>query len=219
MSDKQKVSVILVDDHKILRDGLKALMELEDNLTVVGETGLGKEAIKIISVQEPDIVVMDIGLPDMSGLEVIRILSEKQIKSRVIVLSMYTKREFVMQAIEAGCAGYVPKSSAHTNILDAIRTVMNGEQFLHPTAATALVESITTEKTVKQKLELLSERELEVLRLTAMGFTSREIGEKLIVSPKTAETYRQRVAGKLDLTHRPDLIKFALQAGLLDNFE
>lgn len=219
MSDKQKVSVILVDDHKILRDGLKALMELEDNLTVVGETGLGKEAIKIISVQEPDIAVMDIGLPDMSGLEVIRILSEKQIKSRVIVLSMYTKREFVMQAIEAGCAGYVPKSSAHTNILDAIRTVMNGEQFLHPTAATALVESITTEKTVKQKLELLSERELEVLRLTAMGFTSREIGEKLIVSPKTAETYRQRVAGKLDLTHRPDLIKFALQAGLLDNFE
>lgn len=219
MSDKQKVSIILVDDHKILRDGLKALMELEDNLTVVGETGLGKEAIKIISVQEPDIVVMDIGLPDMSGLEVIRILSEKQIKSRVIVLSMYTKREFVMQAIEAGCAGYVPKSSAHTNILDAIRTVMNGEQFLHPTAATALVESITTEKTVKQKLELLSERELEVLRLTAMGFTSREIGEKLIVSPKTAETYRQRVAGKLDLTHRPDLIKFALQAGLLDNFE
>ena len=219
MIDNKKISVILVDGHKILRDGLKALLDIEDGLAVVGEAGTGRDAIRIITEQEPDIVVIDIGLPDMSGLEAIRIIKEKKLKSRIIVLSMHTKRDFVMQAIQAGCSGYVPKSSAHTSILEAIRTVMSGEQFLHPKAATALAATITADKTIEERLKLLSDRELEVLRLTAMGFKSREIGEKLIVSPKTVETYRQRVVGKLDLPHRSDLIKFALQAGLLEEFE
>ena len=219
MMDEQKVSIVLVDDHKVLRDGLKALLEVEGTMVVVGEAGTGEEAIQITIDLEPDIVVMDIGLPDMSGLEATRLIQEKNLKSRIIILSMHIKKEFVMQAIEAGCSGYVPKSSAHISILQAIQTVMSGEQFLHPKAATALVESITTEKTSRQKLELLSERELDVLRLTAMGFTSREVGEKLIISPKTVETYRQRVVNKLALPHRSDLVKFALQAGLLDEFE
>lgn len=217
--DEKKISIILVDDHKVLRDGLKALLELDETMLVVAEADTGEEAIQISIELVPDIIVMDIGLPDMSGLDAIQTIRKRNLKSRIIVLSMYTKREFVLRAIKEGCAGYVPKSSAHTSLLDAIHVVMGGERYLHPKAATALVESITLEQTVMQKLKILSKRERDVVRLVAMGFTSREIGEDLFISPKTAETYRQRAMEKLELDSRSDLVRFALQAGLLKDFE
>ena len=217
--DEKKISIILVDDHKVLRDGLRALLELDEKMVVVGEAGTGEKAIQIANELNADIIVMDLGLPDMSGLDAIRAIRKKNLKSRIIVLSMHIKREFVLKAIEEGCSGYVPKSSAHTSLLEAIHVVMGGERFLHPKAATALVESITLEQTVMQKLKTLSKREQDVLRLTAMGYTSREIGGNLFISPKTAETYRQRAMEKLDLQRRSELVKFALQAGLLKDFE
>jgi len=121
----------------------------------------------------------------------------------------------VVPALEAGCDGYVPKSSTHTSLLQAIRVVLKGDRFLHPAAATALVESLTGEQSEAEKFLLLSDREQEVLRLSAMGFSSREIGDKLLISPKTVETYRQRAMEKLNLEHRPALIQFALKAGIL----
>ena len=132
---------------------------------------------------------------------------------------MYSRREFVVPAIEAGCDGYVPKSSTHTSLLQAIRTVLGGERYLHPTAATALISAIKDEESETAQFAALSEREQDVLRLTAQGFTSREIGDKLIISSKTVETYRQRAMEKLNLEHRSALIKFAVRAGLLDDFK
>jgi DNA-binding NarL/FixJ family response regulator len=213
------ITILLVDDHKVLRDGLRALLESEPDLTVVAEAGNGRDAVRLAQEQRPDIVVMDLDLPDISGLETIRLIREQDIKSRIVVLSMYIRREFVMPAIEAGCDGYVPKSSTHTSLLEAIRVVLTGERYLHPKAATALVESVTAKETEADLYQQLSEREQEVLRLTALGFTSREIGEKLIISPKTADTYRQRAMDKLHLNHRSDLVKFALRAGILDDFD
>ncbi len=213
------IHILLVDDHKVLRDGLRALLESEDDLVVIAEAGTGQDAIALTQEHQPDVIVMDLGLPDMSGLDAIRTIRKTNTKSRIVVLSMYSRREFVVPAIEAGCDGYVPKSSTHTSLLEAIRVVMRGERFLHPTAATALMESMTSKQSDAEKFALLSEREQAVIRLSALGFTSREIGEKLFISPKTVDTYRQRAMEKLKLEHRSDLIKFALRAGILENFK
>lgn len=213
-----KTRILLADDHKMLRDGLRALLESEADLVVVAEAGTAAQAIELTRTLMPDVVVMDLGLPDMSGLEAIRAIRKENQQSRIVVLSMYTRREFVVPAIEAGCDGYVPKSSTHTSLLRAIRVVLSGERYLHPTAATAVVESLTGQQSEAEQFETLSEREQDVLRLTAMGYSSREIGEKLIISPKTVETYRQRAMEKLNLQHRSDLIKFAVRAGILYDF-
>ncbi len=213
------VRILLVDDHKVLRDGLRSLLESEDDLVVIAEAGTGQEAIALTQEHQPDVIVMDLGLPDMSGLEVIRTIRESNKESRIVVLSMYSRREFVVPAIEAGCDGYVPKSTTHTSLLEAIRVVLRGERFLHPTVATVLMESISNKQSDAEKFAALSEREQDVLRLSVLGFTSREIGEQLFISPKTADTYRQRAMEKLELNHRSDLIKFALRAGILDDYK
>lgn len=212
----KKISILLVDDHKMLREGLKALLESEDDMQVIAEADTGEQAIHMGVELEPDIIVMDLGLPDMNGVTAVQAIRDKNRKSQIIILSMYANKVVVKQSIEAGCAGYVPKSTAHTDLLDAIHTVLKGKRFLHPTAVTALIESITMDQSANGQLETLSKREQEVVRLTAWGFNSREIGEKLYLSPKTVETYRQRAMQKLDLQHRSDLVEFALKVGLLD---
>ena len=213
------ITILLVDDHKVLRDGLRALLESEADLSVVAEAGNGRDAIRLAQELQPDIIVMDLGLPDISGLEAISAIRDAKVDSRIIVLSMYVRREFVRPAIEAGCDGYLPKSSTHTSLLEAIRVVLTGERYLHPKAATALVQSVTAIETESELYQQLSEREQDVLRFTALGFTSRETGEKLIISSKTVETYRHRAMEKLGLAHRSDLVKFALRAGILDDFD
>jgi len=213
------ITILLVDDHKVLRDGLRALLESEPDLKVIADVGSGGDGIQAARSWRPDVIVMDLGLPDMSGLEAIRAIRQENSFSRIIVLSMHSRREFVLPAIEAGCDGYIPKSSTHTSLLQAIRVVLTGERYLHPKAATALMESFTHKQTELEQFETLSEREQAVLRLSAMGYSSREIGDQLIISPKTADTYRQRAMEKLNLIHRTDLIKFAVRAGILDAFK
>ena len=216
---ENSISILLVDDHRVLRGGLQALLESEKDLQVVDEAGTGADAIRKALTVEPDIIVMDLGLPDMSGLEVIRTIREQNNKSRIIVLSMHSRREFVLSAIEAGCDGYVPKSSTHKNLIQAIRVVLTGERYLDPTAATALMELYTEKDSESSQFVSLSQREQEVLKLAAMGFTSREIGKKLFISSKTVDTYRQRAMDKLGLEHRSDLIKFAVRAGILNAYK
>lgn len=213
------VRILLVDDHKVLRDGLRALLECEPDLRVVGEAGTGAQAIALAKSLAPDVIVLDLGLPDLNGLEVIRTLRQHNTPLRIVVLSMYSRREFVVPAIEAGCDGYVPKSATHTSLLQAIRTVLAGERYLHPTAATVLIGAMKDDQSEFAQFAALSEREQDVIRLTAQGFTSREIGEKLVISSKTVETYRQRAMEKLGIEHRSDLVKFAVRAGLLDDFK
>lgn len=211
------IRVLLVDDHKMLRDGLRSLLESRADVRVIGEASSGQEAILRSQDLDPDVVVLDLGLPDMNGLEVIKTLKEERPGMKIIVLSMHISREYVKGAVEAGCDGYIPKSSTHTSLLEAIRVVVGGERFLHPKAASALVESITEKDTLDERLHELSDRELEVVRLTAMGFTSRESGLRLNISPKTVDTYRSRAMDKLKLQQRSELIRFALRAGLLDD--
>jgi two-component system response regulator NreC len=214
----ENIRILLVDDHQILREGLRSLLESEPDLKVVAEAGRGDEAIQMAEITQPDLIVMDLGLPDMNGLEVVDALRHKALHFKIIVLSMHTQREFVLKAIELGCDAYVPKSSAHTSLLEAIRAVMNGERYLHPKVSTVLYESFSKEPTEAEQFAQLSEREQEVIRLTAIGFISREIADRLMLSPKTVETYRARAMEKLGLEHRTDLVKFALRAGILEDF-
>jgi two-component system, NarL family, response regulator NreC len=211
------IQVVLVDDHKVLRQGLRSLLDDEDDIQVVAEAGSAEEAIEQVISHDPDIVVMDLGLPGKSGLEAIKEIRSEGYSARIIVLSMHSGREFVMQALQAGSDGYVPKSSAHTDLLQAIRTVHQGKRFLHPEAATAVVDELLDKREEALMLEILSEREQTVLRLIAMGYTSREIGDQLSLSPKTVDTYRQRAMEKLKFEHRSEVIQFALKAGLLDD--
>jgi DNA-binding NarL/FixJ family response regulator len=216
----EQIRVLLVDDHQVLRDGLRLLLESEKDILIVGEAANGKQAIESIEQLTPDVVVMDLGLPDISGIDVIKWIHTKLPDAHTVVLSMHTQKEFVLNAIEAGADGYVPKSSTHESLLDAIRTVHSGERYLHPLAANALVETYIEEESSEEQLyQDLTEREQEVLRLSARGYTSREIGEKLIISPKTVDTYRQRAFDKLGIEHRNELIRFAMKVGILDDLK
>jgi two-component system response regulator NreC len=211
-----KIQILLADDHKVLRDGLRALLEGEPDMEVVAEAGTVEETVKCATRYLPNVIVMDLGMPGGSGLDAIRQIRQKELPVRIVVLSMHSGREMIMQVLQAGSDGYVPKSSAHVDLIHAIRTVHNGQRFLHPDAATKVVDVLLDKQEESKLVGHLSEREREVLRLTAMGFTSREIGEQLALSPKTVDTYRERVMIKLNLEHRTDIIRFALRAGLLD---
>lgn len=212
-----KIRILLADDHKVLRDGLRALLEGEVDMEVVGEAGTVDDAIQGASRHRPDVIVMDLGMPGGSGLDAIRTIRERDLPVRIVVLSMHSGREMVMQVLQAGSDGYVPKSSAHTDLVQAIRVVYRGQRFLHPEATTSLVDELLDKKEENKLVSLLSDRERDVLKLTAMGFTSREIGEQLALSPKTVDTYRERAMLKLNIEHRSDVIRFALRAGLLDS--
>lgn len=213
------IRVLLVDDHQVLRDGLKALINSEDDLHVIAEAETGEQGIELAQKLAPDVVVMDLGMPGMSGMEAIRKIRAQKIICRIVVLSMHNDKEVILQAVKAGCDGFVPKSTAHTNLLQAIRIVHSGERYLHPSAASVLVDELAEKSGKSLLLENLSNREQEVVRLSAMGYTSREIGEKLALSPKTVDTYRQRAMVKLNLEHRAELVKFALRAGLLEEMD
>ena len=212
-----KIRILLADDHKVLRDGLRALLEGEGDMEVVAEAGTVDDAVQCAEKFLPNVVVMDLGMPGGSGLDAIRQIRQKELDVRVVVLSMHSGREMVMQVLQAGSDGYVPKSSAHTDLIQAIRTVFKGQRFLHPEATTALVDELLDKQEESKLVSILSERERDVLKLTAMGFTSREIGDQLSLSPKTVDTYRERAMMKLNIEHRTDIIRFALRAGLLDS--
>lgn len=213
-----KIRVMLVDDHHVLRDGLRLLLESAPDMEVVGEAETGTSALKLIPELMPDIVVMDLSLPDISGIEVTRTIRNQVPGVRIVVLSMHILKDFVLNAIEAGADAYVPKSSTHESLLDAIRAIFNGERYLHPLAARILIDSYREEQNPEETLFFeLTDREQDVFRLSAQGFSSREIGEKLIISPKTVDTYRQRAYEKLGIKHRSELVRLALKLGLLDD--
>ena len=211
------IRILLADDHKMLRDGLRALLEGEDNMRVIAEAGTVEDTIRLAVEMLPDVVVLDLGMPGGSGLDAIRSIRKKGLPVRIVVLSMHSGREMVLEALQAGCDGYVPKSTAHTDLILAIRAVFAGKRFLHPDAVTAMVDNLLDRQEESKQAGLLSERELDVIKLIAMGFTSREIGKKLALSPKTVDTYRERAMLKLQIESKSDIIRFAMRAGLLDS--
>lgn len=213
----KKIMVLLADDHAVLRAGLRALLAGEPDMEVVGEAEDGEDAVVQTGTLRPDVVVMDIAMPRLNGLDAIRRIHDLGLSCKVLVLTMHAEEQYLLQVLRAGGAGYVLKASADTELMEAIRTVDRGEPFLYPSATALLLEDYRGRIAGDghDHLDDLSDREREVLSLTAAGYTNQEIADKLIISAKTVDTYRSRLMEKLNLHHRSELVKFALRHGLL----
>jgi DNA-binding NarL/FixJ family response regulator len=214
----QTISVLLADDHGIVRAGLRALLDAQQDINVVGEASSGDEAVELAQKLEPDIIIMDISMPG-GGLEATRKIAKLELPTKILILTIHAEERYLLPVLEAGGSGYVRKASLHTDLIDAIRTVFRGEVFLEPAATRMLLQGYLDRANDGIELDpgkLLSEREREVLKLTAEGFTAQEIGDQLFLSPKTVETYRHRIMHKLGFSHRSELVRYALRAGLLD---
>ena len=211
------IRILLVDDHAILRSGLSALLELEPDMDVVGEASTGEEAIERAKALRPQVVVMDIDMPGMGGLEATRQIHALELGTRVLVLTSHSEADYLLPVLEAGGSGYVQKTKADEDLIAAIRVVARDEVFLYPSATKLLLKGyrMAEENGEANPLEELSDREREVLALTAEGFSSSEVGKKLFLSPKTVDTYRARLMQKLGLSHRSELVRLALKTGVL----
>jgi two-component system, NarL family, response regulator NreC len=213
----RRIGVLLADDHAVLRAGLRALLAGEPDMEVVGEAENGEEAIRQTDLLRPDVLVLDLAMPRLSGLEVIRQLRARGIPTKVLVLTMHDEEQYLLQVLQAGGQGYVLKAAADTDLMEGIRTVHRGQAYLYPSATTLLLEDYRDRLSDEGNdgFETLSDREREVLALTAAGYTNQEIADKLILSVKTVDTYRSRVMEKLNLHHRSELVKLALRHRLL----
>ncbi len=209
-----KIKILVVDDHAIMRDGIRALLDLHDDIEIVGEASEGKEAIEKTRELMPDVVVMDIAMPGMDGIEATRRIRKRNPTAKVLVLTQYDNKEYVLSVIKAGAAGYVPKRALGSELVSAIRTVHKGDSFLYPSVAAALIEDYRRQTEV-EPYDRLTEREREILKLIAEGHTSREIANMLFVSVKTVQGHRMKIMEKLDLHNRTELIKYAMRKGLV----
>ena len=213
-----KIRVMIVDDHGIVRAGTRSLLEGQEDMEVVGEASGGEEAIQKAKEIKPDLVLMDIAMPGMNGIEATRQIKEALPATSVLVLSMHDDEEFFFPVLRAGASGYILKEAEPQELLYAIRTVQLGHIFLSPAVATALLEGFVTAlpENLEENYGSLTRREKEVLRLAAAGKTNREMAESLFLSSRTVEKYRQAVMHKLGLARREDLTKYAIRRGLID---
>ncbi len=210
----KKIRVLIADDHTLVRDGIQALLALVSDIEVVGEAANGREALEKVQELLPDVVLMDLSMPIMSGLEATRRIRKEFPKTRVLALTQYDDSEYVIPVIEAGACGFITKMMAFSELASAIQAAYRGESYLSPSAAAVLIEEcqqkIGTEGD-KDPYQQLTNREREVLKLVAEGHTAREIADMLVVSPKTVEWYKTSMMNKLNIHNKTDLIKFAIR--------
>ncbi len=212
------IRVILADDHLVVRAGLKALLSTSKDIQVVGEATNGRDALALVERLSPHVAVLDLDMPQMDGLSATKELVARASTTRVLILTMHTEDEYLVTLLEAGAAGYLVKNAADRELADAVRAVAAGEVYVHPSASLALARAVAKRGEhgdERERYRQLSERERDVLVLVAGGFSASEIGEKLFISPKTVETYKQRIGEKLGLSHRSDYVQLCLRLGLL----
>ncbi len=213
-----KVRVLLVDDHAILREGLRALLSIQPDIEVIGEAKNGEEAIQKVESLEPDIVLMDIAMPGINGLEATQLICQQFPKSRVIILSQHEDRQYVVPLLQAGASGYILKRAIGDDLYSAIRKVSLGETYLDPSLNTMIVEEIRQPLSSHPSLpDPLTQRELEVLKYIVHGSSNSQIAVKLSLSTKTVEWHRSNLMNKLDTHNVADLVRYALVHGLIDN--
>ena len=212
-----RIRLMLADDHTIFRSGLKALLGMENDVEIVGEAGDLSQTMDRCLELKPDVLVLDLVMPDGSALQVIPKITSALPECRVLVLTMLPEEQYLIQVLKAGGAGYIPKSAADDELIEAIRAVHGGRVYLRPKDLQTLLSNYLKSDTSRgdNLLDQLSAREKEVLALTARGFSSKEIAERLFISPKTVDTYRQRAMEKLGLERRSELVAFALSKGLI----
>jgi two-component system response regulator NreC len=209
------IQILVVDDHGVLRAGLRALLNAEADFRVVGEAAGGCEALQLAAVLKPEVVLLDVSMPDMDGIEVTRALVQRQPQVRVLLLTIHEDEALVREAIQAGAAGYVVKRAAESELINAIRSAAAGDLYIHPSMTRALLDLPSRRPSSPSEAADLTPREVDVLQMLAQGYTNRQIAELLSLSVRTVETHRANLRAKLDLRSRADLIRYAAQQGLL----
>ena len=210
------ISVILVDDHVIMRDGLRQLLEVESDIEVIGEADNGRDAVKLALQKNPSIVIMDIAMSGMNGIEATRQINIANPKIKIIALSMHSERQIVVGILRAGASGYLLKDSTSIELVDAIRTVHLGRKYLSQKISDIVLQEISDVKkdTNEIGVDLLTNRECEILQLISEGNSTKNIAEVLFISPKTVESHRANIMEKLNIHNIPELTKYAIRAGL-----
>lgn len=218
----EPIRILIADDHALVRAGLRAVLNAQPDFEVVGEAATGAETVSRVAELQPEVVLLDISMPDGNGLDAAKLIRQRSPGVRIIVLTMYDDEGYLRQFLEIGAAGYVLKKAADTELADAIRAVHRGEPFVYPSLMPKLIDSYLHRDTDDDggvSPEVLSPRELEVMRLVALGYTSKQIADKLIIGTSTVETHRARIMEKLGLTSRAQLVRYALAKGLLSESE
>ena len=213
-------TTLIVDDHPLFREGVKTLVEHTPHFKVVGEAGNGEEALALAKALKPDLVLMDLSLPDQSGIEVTRQVRTFLPDTRVVIVSMHSKVDLVTKAFQAGATGYVVKESATEKLVECMKAVSNGEYFLDTSLSqkvvSNLVKSSARASDLDSRYQSLTRREQEVLRLVVEGLSAKKIGERLFISPKTVENHRTNIMNKLDIHSTMQLVRYAAKLGLID---
>lgn len=215
----KKIRLLVADDHKIFRQGIKKLLEEEADLQVVGEAADGREAVKKATELKPDLVLMDIAMANLNGLEATKQIKKVLPETKIIMVTMHKNEEYILQSFQAGASGYILKEGAVEELVHAIRSIHQDKSFLSPTISKTLIDAylrkMETGKT-ETPFDLLTDREREVLQLIAEGYTNREVAKALFISVKTVEAHRAHIMQKLNIHDVAKLVKYAIQKGLVD---
>ena len=212
----QPIRVMLVEDHNLVRQGLKAVLEGQSNIHVVAEATEGRQAIRLARANCPDVAVVDVAMPGMSGIEVTREVRRLCPKTQVLILTAHDNEEYFYQTLKAGAVGYVLKKAAASDLIAAVEAASKGEAYLYPSVARLLVTDYLHRAPDRDTFEPLSDREREVLRLVAEGKTNRQIADTLFLSIKTVQTHRDHIMKKLRMHDRTELVKYAIRKGLIE---
>lgn len=214
----KKLRILLADDHVVMRTGLRALLERQPNLEVVGESENGREAIELVASLKPDVVVMDVGMPVLNGIEATKTIVTQHPTTAVVILSMYVDESYIMRALKAGARGYLLKDSAPADLIGAIQAVSQNKSFFSPKVSRILAEDyvrVLKQKGAVDSYDLLTSREREILQLIAEGKANKEVAAALNISPYTVETHRSHILEKLNLHNPAELILYAVRKGLI----
>ena len=216
-----KKTVVIVDDHPLFREGLKSIIRRDTRYEIVGEAGNGHDAMQVIGEQRPDLVLLDVALPDKAGLELISEIKKVSSKTIIMIISMHSKVDYIVKAFKAGATGYVVKDSAAERLLQGIDAVLRDEYFLDSSVSHKVIEKLMELPKEEARItdrgyDLLTSREQEILALLAEGLSAKEVAEKLFISPRTVENHRSSIMRKLDLHSNHDLIRYAAKLGLID---
>ena len=214
----KKLRILLADDHIVMRTGLRALLERQPNLEVVGESENGREAVELVASLRPDVVVMDVGMPVLNGIEATKTIVSKHPTTAVVILSMHADESYVMRALKAGARGYLLKDSAAIDLISAIHAVSQNKSFFSPKVSRILAEDyvrVLKQKGAVDSYDLLTSREREILQLLAEGKANKEVATALNISPYTVETHRSHILEKLNLHNPPELILYAVRKGII----